>query len=389
MKLLLYTNILTPYRKYFYDLIYQKCLDNNDEFKVYVMAENEPNRNWEYDDLKSIYTELLDSKTRSRGETYIHFNMGLKNKLVEYRPNVVICAGSYISPGIWTVCKYKKNLDYKVFFWSESHLNEYRKYNSIKLKVREKIRKIVYGKFDGFLYAGKLSKEFILNYNKNAEMFFLPNLIDEKKYKDVVNFTNLEKDNIINKYGLNKRKFIFVCPARLSPVKGILEFLNLFSKTQSYKNATILIAGDGELEKDIKRYSAEKDLDVRLLGYKSQNEVIELYSIADSFLMPSLSDPNPLTSIEALFSGLPLLISNHVGNYPEVVKEGVNGYILDYSAEDESVKKIDRLLNSPEEWYQQAKNISLNIATEKFGSEEKTKELLVFLKSFAKKQETL
>lgn len=380
MKVLLYTNILTPYRKYFYDILGKCCKDNGDEFQVFVMSDSEPNRHWKYDELKTEYTTLLACKTIIKGEAYIHFNKDLKNKLVCYAPDVVICAGSYLCPGIWSVCKLKKKLKYEVYFWSESHFNESRKFSTLKLKIREWIRRKIYKKFDGFLYAGEMSKNFILRYNKDAKMFFLPNLIDEEKYQEVVSYTEEQKEIIRSNYGISSQKFTFICPARLSPVKGVLEFLELISKNQLKSKVTIVIAGDGELKEKIQAFAEENLLDVKLLGYKSQQEVIDLYAVADSFLMPSLSDPNPLTSIEALFSGLPLLVTTHVGNYPEVVLEGGNGYVIDYSKEQESIEKIETLVNSNKAWRAQAKLLSIGIARAKYNSKEKTEELLGFLK---------
>lgn len=50
--------------------------------------------------------------------------------------------------------------------------------------------------------------------------------------------------------------------------------------------------------------------------------MIELYSISDVFVLPSISDANPLTCIEALWTELPLFISENCGNYPEVIEQG-------------------------------------------------------------------
>jgi hypothetical protein len=55
-KVILLTNILTPYRKFFYDLLFKVFAQQGIDFKVLVTAESEPNRNWKYDELKSEYT---------------------------------------------------------------------------------------------------------------------------------------------------------------------------------------------------------------------------------------------------------------------------------------------------------------------------------------------
>ena len=118
------------------------------------------------------------------------------------------------------------------------------------------------------------------------------------------------------------------------------------------------------------------NLDVRLLGYQQQNIVMELYAIADFFVLPSLSDPNPLTCIEALWCGLPLLVSKHVGNYPEVIENGQNGYVFDYTKTTEAVGLITKLLHSSVEWKHKASRCSLLIASQYYAPEKVVKRLV-------------
>lgn len=183
MNIAIYTNILTPYRKHFFDALYEECKKNKDEFHVIVMAETEPGRNWHYEDMKTAYTILLNSKSIKMGSISIHINKNLIDVLEQLKLDVLVCAGSYLCPGIWSATNYTKKQKIRSIYWSESHLNESRKYSNIKKKFRELIRKQAYRRFDGFWYAGKLSKEFIECYcKKDADFFFMPNLVDEQRF---------------------------------------------------------------------------------------------------------------------------------------------------------------------------------------------------------------
>lgn len=367
MNIAIYTNILTPYRKFFYDSLYKECKKNGDNFNVLLMAETEPNRKWKYNDLKTEYTILLQNKTFVRDEIYIHFNKNLRQVLEELKLDILICAGSYLCPGIWWALNLEKKLGYKTYFWSESHLNEEKNYSSLKVKIRDFIRKIIYRKFDGFWYAGELSKKFIERYSKiGADMYFMPNLIEESKYETTSYLSKTEKNRLRSFYKIEKDKIVFICPARLSKVKGIDKFLSIFARSYEKNKVIILIAGEGELKEDIECQIKKLDIDVRLLGFQNQKSIIELYGISDVFLLPSLSDPNPLTCIEALWSGLPLLISEHCGNYPEVVKQGENGYVFSYKDEAKILEYLNLLINSDENWKINASNISKKIAKEKY-----------------------
>ena len=109
-------------------------------------------------------------------------------------------------------------------------------------------------------------------------------------------------------------------------------------------------------------------MDLRLLGYKEQEEIIKLYALADCFLLPSISDPNPLTVIEALWSGLPLLLSSNVGNYPETIKIGENGFVFKHNGKEKAVELIDKLIISDKTWRDNASKVSLEIARQHYTS---------------------
>lgn len=360
------TNIMTPYRRFFYDKLYKECKKSNMNFYVVLMAETEEGRHWKYDELKTDYTILLDNRTKKIGKIEIHFNKGLDKLYKEIKPNIVICGGSYLHPAVWKTIKLKNKYNYEIAEWSESHLNETRNYSNIKLKLREIIRKEVIGKFDIFWCAGKFSKEFVEKYAKdNSKYIFTPNLIDNKKFDSIKNYIDKEVNEIKKKYNIDENKKVILTPARLSAVKGIKEFLDLYDKCDN-KNTTYLIAGDGELKSEIQEIIKEKKMDVRLLGYKNENEMLELYAISDGFVLPSKSDANPLTCIEACWCKLPLLVSKHVGNYPEIIRENLNGYVFDYENREEAIEKINKFVNSSKEWRKKAKEISYNVAKEKY-----------------------
>ena len=354
------TNLMTPYRRFLYDKLYDEFKKNGYNLHVLIMAETESGRHWNYDEFKADYSTLLEHKTIRVGGIDIHINKNIGKVLKELKPALVVCGGSYLFPSVWKAIKLKRKLKYKLLNWSESHLNEVKELNSFKIKLREHLRKKIISKFDGFWYAGKFSKEFVMQYaNKDAEYIFLPNLINNDRFKEGLN--SCDSTYIRNKYGINLENKVFITPARLTKVKGLLEFLNLYIKSK-HENSTYLIAGDGELKEEIQNLIDFNNIDVRLIGYKTEKEMVELYSISNGLILPSLSDPNPLSCIEACWCKLPLLVSEHVGNHPEIVKDGSNGYVFSYLNEEEAVNKINSFINASSDWENNAKKFSYDIA---------------------------
>lgn len=379
MRIAVYTNILTPYRVHFFDLMDRECKERGCGFRVYCMAETEPERNWIYEAYQRTYTRLLPGKTINFKDFCIHLNRGIKKSIEEYRPDVIVMASGYFSPTNLRLLRLRKRYAFKTLFWSESHLNEERKYSGAKIFVREKLRERIYPQFTGFLYAGKLSLQFIKKYAGDCpHLFFLPNLINQGVFDYRKNGYQKERERIAEKYQIDGSKFNFICPARLSPVKGILEFLDLAGDSTVRDRFSVVIAGDGNLRDAIGKRAREKGVHVQLLGYKNEAEMVELYSVSDCFLMPSLSDSNPLTCIEALWSAKPLLVSNHVGNYPEVIRENQNGFVFDYNRREEALNKIETLVNASDEWLRNASAISYQIANNCYDSAKTVSNLIDF-----------
>ena len=137
MNVVLLTNIMTPYRRFFYDQLYLEMKKEGIDFHVVLMADTEPNRNWKYDEYKTEYSILLRHKTITISGIFIHLNWGLNKLYNELKPDVVICAGSYMYPALWRTISMQKRFGYKTLYWSESHLSEKRNYIGLKIKVRE------------------------------------------------------------------------------------------------------------------------------------------------------------------------------------------------------------------------------------------------------------
>lgn len=164
-------------------------------------------------------------------------------------------------------------------------------------------------------------------------------------------------------------------------MKGIIEFLEILKKCKRGQEAIVLIAGDEELKESIEKNAHKNRMDVRLFGQKSQY----LYAAADIFLLTSLSDPNPLTCIEALWSGLPMFISEHCGNYPEVVKQGENGYVFSYKDKEMAAEMLESIISSSADWRRKAGEISLSIAENMYQSEKAVKRVASEMRELAKK----
>ncbi|MFC3159077.1 glycosyltransferase [Chryseobacterium arachidis] len=127
------------------------------------------------------------------------------------------------------------------------------------------------------------------------------------------------------------------------------------------------MAGTGTSYDDYAKYIRDNNLEnnVKLLGNLSQEQIGEEYRNADVFLLPSFSDPSPLSSVEAISSGLPVFISNRCGNHFETVSEGKNGYVFDPANHIEIRDKFNRLMSEKNYW-KEFSEVSLKLAEQNF-----------------------
>jgi glycosyltransferase involved in cell wall biosynthesis len=112
----------------------------------------------------------------------------------------------------------------------------------------------------------------------------------------------------------------------LYPVKGHHHLLAAVPQVlRVYPQATFLIVGKGDLEDSLREEVMRRGLEraVRFLGYRE--DVPNLLSIMDIFVLPSLSEGLSLALLEAMAAGKPVVATN-VGGNPELVRDGVTGF---------------------------------------------------------------
>lgn len=143
--------------------------------------------------------------------------------------------------------------------------------------------------------------------------------------------------------GLEGKIILFV--GRLTPWKGLETLIDLLPVwLMVERDLKLVIVGEGPSEKILKLRIKNLKLEdkVRLVGRLDQTSVGDYYQAADIFVLNSAYEGLSHTLLEALSFGLPAVVSN-VGGNPEVVKNEINGFLVEYNDQQqilEAVKKI-------------------------------------------------
>jgi colanic acid/amylovoran/stewartan biosynthesis glycosyltransferase WcaL/AmsK/CpsK len=154
----------------------------------------------------------------------------------------------------------------------------------------------------------------------------------------------------------NAVQLISVC--RLVEKKGIEYVVQAFAKlVRKYPAMHYTIIGDGpeleNLQKLIKRLNVEGK--VTLHGWATQDQVINLLNKSHIFLLPSIISSNgneegiPNALKEAMAMGLPVISTWHAGT-PELIEDGVSGFLVSERNATELVEKIEYLIEHPDLW---------------------------------------
>lgn len=122
---------------------------------------------------------------------------------------------------------------------------------------------------------------------------------------------------------------------RISKEKGIDTLLNVASQSP-YQ---LKVIGDGPLLNAYRNFYTQKNIE--FLGHLTPDKVFEVVKQAKCMIIPSIwYENNPFSVIESLCMGTPV-IGARIGGIPELIEEGVNGFLFEPQNISELKEKID------------------------------------------------
>lgn len=168
--------------------------------------------------------------------------------------------------------------------------------------------------------------------------------IDGKKFS--VKLNDADKSKLRKSLGLKDTDLVLLYPAELNKNKNQATLIKAMEHLViNYPDIHLLLPGKDSMSGLHSNLINEKNLgsNIHLLGFR--NDVPQLLQIADVSMSASHREGLPVNIMEAMYAGLPIIVSNSRGNR-DLVVDGQNGYVVPADDHDSYIARIEELYSN-------------------------------------------
>ncbi len=166
-----------------------------------------------------------------------------------------------------------------------------------------------------------LKEETYLNFDIQKDIEVIHNFVDVERFskKPIDAFRKVIAPN---------GERILMHASNFRKIKRVADVIYVFNKVRKQIPAKLLLVGDGPERNMCEQLTRELGLDDEIRFVGKQQDMEEIYTIADLFLLPSEYESFGLAALEAMAGGAPVVSSNS-GGLPEIITDGDNGFMSD------------------------------------------------------------
>jgi glycosyltransferase involved in cell wall biosynthesis len=215
--------------------------------------------------------------------------------------------------------------------------------------LRQPLFNMLIKRSTAFVVPGLKAREFFLKCGVDPEKIFVAPNASSVIINDGIMSETSELKEMLGISG----KIVVLYFGRLVRRKGVSVLIKAFSKLQNEMNNSVLvIAGEGEQREELENLCLRlKAKNVIFVGYVDENEKGMYYSMADLFVLPSIAHSGEVWDLvinEAMSLGKPVISTNAAGASHDMIKDGINGYIVKEGDVEALFKTIRKMLKNPE-----------------------------------------
>jgi glycosyltransferase involved in cell wall biosynthesis len=344
-KILLITNIPSPYRIPLFNRMHKDFAANGFNLKVIFLTRTYARRKWTVNESEFEFDyEYLKDPYIAVGEGFTSLSATLPIKLYHEKPALVV-VGGFTIPTIW-VNLYCRMMAVPYAVWSgETQLQSMTRFELLHLRTA--LRRFLARQASGAIAYGTYAKSYLESLGiETGKIFIGINTVDTDFFRTATEAERLKKSERIRALNLPEHNILYV--GNLTRDKGIHCLLKSYKLIESKIGSVALhIVGDGNYMKSLIALTDELDLkNVKFWGFKQKSELPFFYAISDLFVFPSFYDVWGLVCIEAMSAGLPVLSSSQAGITQDLIRDGYNGYQIEPSNYEDFGNKMMIILQN-------------------------------------------
>lgn len=219
----------------------------------------------------------------------------------------------------------------------------------------------------------------LIDTTKDIETIY--NFVDEREYKQ------MDSCDLKAQFGISEDERVIIHVSNFRKIKNLPHIIESFMKIRQQIPSKLLLVGDGPERHHIYELVKASNYanDVIFLG--KQENLAELYTISDLKLLLSSTESFGLVLLEAMACGVPGIGTN-VGGIPEVIRHGVDGYVVPLGDVDLVAQYAIELL-SDEDKLQSFREEAMKSVKERFHSTQIVEQYENLYERVAKKYELI
>lgn len=354
MKVLLITNIPTPYRIPFFNEIEQLIVKKEGEFSVVFAANTYNRRKWlvEKEQFNFKYHVLENKEISGKTEENTSFSYkGIRKIILIEKPTHIIVSGfSRASLKVFFLSFFMK---FKLVLWTGSVLQHGKKESFI----RRFYRKVLTYRVNHFISYSEASKKYLETLGVNKEKISVSlNTVD-------TSFFEIEVEKLKKELAKDDKLHLTYL-GYLSERKNVQALLEIFANL-SKKNPQIIldIIGEGEEKQKLEEFVKQSKIQDKIFfhGYKQKEELPFYFAQTAIFLYQTNFDIWGLVLNEAMASGLCCVASENAVSTQELVSHGENAYSVNFNETQTVETLIQELIDSEELRFKFASNAKKTI----------------------------
>lgn len=228
------------------------------------------------------------------------------------------------------------------------HFHEYG--SKIKNFIYYRLEKFAGGSTDVLITTNKDDYKIALDRKivSNGKVYYVKGVgvdlgrFNPEKYD--LNFTQSYRKSL----GSKERDFVIITIAELTREKNLIDLIEAFSMiTHDFANTKLLIVGDGALFDKISSLITERNLQDRIILLGRRNDIPELLSISNVFVLTSIREGLPRSAMEAMAMEKPVVAYN-IRGVRDLIEDGINGFLVPFGDVKALSEKIIYLMKHPE-----------------------------------------